>query len=272
MAKWLDFFKSDLSHSIAFTVILLVVVGVSRSVLARRIKGNSDILTDAQRQSLSMLGNYTVSITIVLFILIWAVQLKSFALSLAAFAVAIVLAFKEVILCLSGSIVIASGTRSFKIGDWIEIGNYRGEVIGHNPISTTLQEVSAKGNHNFTGKTLVIPNSIYLVHSLANLNFNKKYVFQTIEILAPEKLDWKSFKDKLSTEVNKIAQPFLGTAKEYNKLIEKKSGMDMPDVDPVIRLKSGDEGKIYIAVKLFCPRDKVETIEHQLVEMVLANK
>jgi small-conductance mechanosensitive channel len=60
-------------------------------------------------------------------VLIWAPQLWTFALSLAAVAVEIVVATKEMILCISGSLMRAS-PRAFSVGDWIEVADVRGEV------------------------------------------------------------------------------------------------------------------------------------------------
>ncbi len=67
--------------------------------------------------------------------LFWNTEINEFALSLTAIAVAVVVASKEIILCFTGSIQRAS-SRSFRIGDWIEVGNTRGEVIEHNLMAT----------------------------------------------------------------------------------------------------------------------------------------
>lgn len=267
----MNFINIELAYSIVFTIVMIVIVIIARVILARKIRGKNTILSEAQRISLSKLSNYSIAIIIVLFVLIWAVQLKSFALSLAAFAVAIVIAFKEVILCVSGSIVLASGAKSFKIGDWIEVGAYHGEVIGQNLISTTLQEFSSTGNKDYTGRTVVLPNSIFLSQSLMNLNFNKKYVFHSFEILYPDQTEWPSLKPLIEKEVNNLVYPFIETAIDYNARIEKESGVDMPDVDPVIYLRTGHEGKIFISIKLFCPRELVEGIQSKLIETVISH-
>lgn len=77
-------------------------------------------------------------------------EIETFALSITAIAVALVIATKELILCVSGALYRAS-SKAFQIGDWIEIGPHFGEVVDHGIGSTTLQVVS-RHDCAFTGR------------------------------------------------------------------------------------------------------------------------
>src|SRR5690606_27740699 len=70
---------------------------------------------------------------------IWGQELRDFALSLVAVAAALVLATKEVILCLMGGLLKAS-TKLFENGDRISVSGYKGKVIDHTLLTTTLIE------------------------------------------------------------------------------------------------------------------------------------
>ncbi|GAK84261.1 small-conductance mechanosensitive channel [Vibrio ponticus] len=103
------------------------------------------------------------TIVLLLFIL-WQSEINEFALSLTAIAVAVVVASKEIILCFTGSIQRAS-SRSFRIGDWIEVGKLCGEVIEHNMMATVIQEIDLyHGQYHFTGKTATLPNSMFFTY------------------------------------------------------------------------------------------------------------
>src|SRR5690606_4205598 len=107
---------------------------------------------------------------------------KNFAFSIAAVTLALVIATKELILCFSGA-MLRAGTGAFTIGDWIEVGANRGEVIDFNLFSTTLQELDRPPNdYSFTGKVIVIPNSLFLSEPIKNLNFSKRYAFHRFNI------------------------------------------------------------------------------------------
>ncbi|MGN7062004.1 mechanosensitive ion channel domain-containing protein, partial [Neisseria sp. P0001.S006] len=63
--------------------------------------------------------------------MIWAAQIQTLALSMFAVAAAIVVATKELIMCLSVSIL-RSVTKQYSIGDYIEINGLRGLVVDIN--------------------------------------------------------------------------------------------------------------------------------------------
>ncbi len=84
--------------------------------------------------------NGTFAFTLLILFILWQSEISEFALSVTAIAVAIVVASKEIILCFTGSIQRAS-SRSFRVGDWIEVGKLCGEVIEHNMMATVIQEI-----------------------------------------------------------------------------------------------------------------------------------
>src|SRR5690606_25179459 len=99
------------------------------------------------------------------------------ALSITAFVVALVVATKEMILCLTGAIMRAT-TQPFKAGEWITIDGVTGEVIDLDAFAFRLQEVDMSGKtYQFTGRTITIPNSKLFTHNVENANFFKAYIF-----------------------------------------------------------------------------------------------
>ena len=64
---------------------------------------------------------------------IWAPKIQTFAVSLLAIALALVLATKEIITCVGGSVV-RMLTNTYTFGDRIEIGGIRGNVLDHNAL------------------------------------------------------------------------------------------------------------------------------------------
>ena len=92
--------------------------------------------------------------------MIWAPQLRTFALSLTAVAIAIVVATKELILCLSGA-ALRTITRAFSVGDIVEIGSSKGEVLDLNLLAARLNEFEEHdGSIVPTGRTIIIPYSL----------------------------------------------------------------------------------------------------------------
>src|SRR5690554_3795318 len=110
---------------------------------------------------------------------IWAAELRELAYSLVAFAVAFVIAGKELILCFLGAILRAS-SRSFSIGDRIEICGLRGDAIDHGFMTTTVLEIGPAGQR--TGRSIVLPNAVFLSHPVLNETFTNAYILHVVRI------------------------------------------------------------------------------------------
>ncbi len=73
---------------------------------------------------------------------------------------ALVVATKELILCLSGS-AFRTFTRAYSVGDHVEIGGIRGEVLDYSLLATRLQEFENRdGSFVTTGRAVIIPHSL----------------------------------------------------------------------------------------------------------------
>lgn len=118
---------------------------------------------------------------------VWHVELREFAFSIAAFIVAIVLATRELIHCVIGFIYLTS-TTIFRIGDWVQVGNHTGEIIATDWAKVTILEVDTS-SYGYTGKTLFIPNSQLMSHSIKNLNFMRRYVHHSVNVVKSDNVD-----------------------------------------------------------------------------------
>ena len=109
--------------------------------------------------------NTLILVSIIGLAIIWAPQLQNFAVSLIAIAVALVLATKELLDCLTGSLL-RTASKAYAVGDRIEINGTRGNVVDHNFLTTTLLEIGpGQTSHQYTGRAIVIPNNQLLSHS-----------------------------------------------------------------------------------------------------------
>ncbi|MDW2288582.1 mechanosensitive ion channel family protein, partial [Vibrio sp. 1562] len=164
-----------LTHKMLFTTLILFFMWLVRRSILSMIRGDHAFLTEDQRSWMSRTKNGTFAFTLLILFILWQSEISEFALSVTAIAVAIVVASKEIILCFTGSIQRAS-SRSFRVGDWIEVGKLCGEVIEHNMMATVIQEIDLHhGQYHYTGKTATLPNSMFFTYPVKNLNFMKRY-------------------------------------------------------------------------------------------------
>ncbi|WP_211091872.1 mechanosensitive ion channel family protein [Vibrio agarilyticus] len=246
----------------ASSAILITLIIVIRRIALWRIRGDGDFLSESQRSWMSRTKNGTAVLIIVLLFFIWRSEVSEFALSLTAIAVAVVVASKEIILCFTGSIQRAS-SRSFRIGDWIEVGKLCGEVIEHNMMATVIQEIDLNhGQYHYTGKTATLPNSMFFTYPVKNFNFMKRYVYHNFEIIVPKFCNLYPLVPLLVEKIEEHCHYFADVAHRYNAVIEKHAGVDLPGAEPHIHITSGQTGEQIVHVMIFCPTERANHLEN----------
>jgi len=241
-----------------------VLISLIRRIVLYKIRGDVAFVSEEQRSWMSRTKNGTFVITVLLLFVLWQSEINEFALSVTAIAVAIVVASKEIILCFTGSIQRAS-SRSFRIGDWIEVGKICGEVIEHNMMATVIQEIDLyHGQYHFTGKTATLPNSMFFTYPVKNLNFMKRYVYHDFSIIVPGFVNLYPMVPGMLEKIDEHISYFSDVAKRYNSMIEKHAGVDLPGAEPHIHITSGATGEQVVHFMLFCPTDKATHLEQEI--------
>jgi|AntRauTorckE6833_2_1112554.scaffolds.fasta_scaffold09257_5 small-conductance mechanosensitive channel len=245
-------FVSSMLSAVVAVVILLVL----RYLLVRVVKGKAEILVRDQRRWINRINNATTVIVLISLVFIWAPQLHTFALSLTAVAVAVVLTTKELLMCLTGGFLRA-GTKPFDIGDWITVDNLTGEVMAITTMTTLIEEIDTTKTYQFTGRTVQIPNSKFLSNNVENSNFIKYYVYYDFQInVQIADLDPARLMAKLEDITKKYFAPFHEGAVKFNKKVERKAAVDFADPDPQFFLKTTDAGHAVFTVRFFIPTQK----------------
>ena len=198
-------------------------------------------------------------------ILIWLSELRFVALSIAAFIVALVVATREFIQCLLGSLYLAS-SRSFAIGDWIQINGQHGEVVRSDWLSTTLLEIDMEPHsYSYTGKTLVVPNNQFVIGTIQNLNFMRRYIAHSFTLTRDaDVVDIFQVADSTLEKAVIYFEPFHEVAQRYRDLIEKRLGVNLIGLSPSARVETTNIGKNQVTFTIFCPTQDAIHIEQQM--------
>ncbi|MDN3652052.1 mechanosensitive ion channel family protein [Thalassotalea ponticola] len=255
-----------ITNKVFVSVVIVLLLQLLSQYIVRTIKRDNDFLDQKHRTWISRTKNIKAVIIAVLLISLWWGELQTFALSIAAVAVAIVIASKELILCLSGSILRAT-SNAFVIGDWIQVGDHSGEVTEHNMMSTVIHEVDMASNtYNYTGRTVTIPNSQFLTESVNNMNFMKRYVYHTFSIHTDTKLNPFELKEYIFARMDEYSEDFMEVARRYNAVIEKRLGVDLPGEEPYIRITTTEQGNFIFTIIIFCPTEQAVALEQRITQ------
>ncbi|WP_394251614.1 mechanosensitive ion channel family protein [Vibrio profundi] len=252
------------AHKFLFSALIVTVILVIRRLTISSIRGDVAFLTEDQRKWMSRTKNGTFTLIVLTLFMLWQSEISEFALSVTAIAVAIVVASKEIILCFTGSIQRAS-SRSFRIGDWIEVGKLCGEVIEHNMMATVIQEIDLHhGQYHYTGKTATLPNSMFFTYPVKNLNFMKRYVYHNFSITVKDFVNLYPLLPELVTKIEHHCEDFIEVARRYNSVIEKHAGVDLPGSEPHIHINSGATGEQIVHYMIFCPTEQASHLEQEI--------
>lgn len=253
-----------ISNKLALTLLLTLVSISSKYILVKLVRKRAKAKGADKRDLVNNIKNFFNFLLVILLLSIWAGELQNFALSIAAFAVAIVLATKEFIQCVIGFFYLLS-TRPFRMGDWIQVGEYVGEVSETDWIKSTLLEVDIH-TYEYSGKTLFIPNNKLITSPIKNLNFLKRYVNHKFTIARDCSVNPYNFIEQLKKNAALYCADFHDVAVRYNQLIEHRLDVKIAGPEPHISIGTSELGNTIVEFGIFCPTDKALEIEQNLTQ------
>lgn len=162
--------------SLALMIIFYVIKVVTTSNIDKKNISVSDKALIKKK-----LNQYLFYFMSLLLFLVWFSRLQVFFVSLIAIAAAIVIAFKELIMCLTGGLL-NRFTKAFTPGQRIEVEEVRGFVIESGMLVTKILEIGPeKNSQQTTGNITTIPNSLLLSNAVKNASYFKGYSIKSYQ-------------------------------------------------------------------------------------------
>lgn len=194
--------------------------------------------------------NIVAAVVFMLLLGIWVSELKSVAISLAAFAAALLLVGKELVMCFLGAFM-RMVSRPFQLGDLVEIGPYGGEVIDMDVLSTVLVEVAAAGQ--YTGFTVQVPNSLLLTTAVRNHSQAGKYTLDTIRIPLDAGADPDEVEACLLPIARQACEAFMQEAGQTLRRYGDMRFVDLSQFEPRVLFEPADAGRMVAIVRFPAP-------------------
>ena len=253
MTSWIPSFDSSLFVDGVKSLTLLLGVLVLRALLVRWVSSQKGLTVEERRRWIINIRNGMVFVFAAGLISIWAHELQAFAVSLIALAAALVLATKELILCMSGA-ALRAGSRLFSIGDRIQITNHRGIVLDHDLFATTLLEIGpGQASHLTTGRVVVLPNSLFFTTPLVNETFSKDYVFHVTVVPLAVDDDWRRAERVLLEAARTECADHIQEAAQYLHELEERNLLEAPNPEPKVTLQFDQPGRINLVLRFPVP-------------------
>ncbi|MFH5833296.1 mechanosensitive ion channel domain-containing protein [Halalkalibaculum sp. DA3122] len=272
LRKWLEYFyvSGSLPNMLISTAILILATIILRWLFSRYIR-RSVSSTELRRRWLVQSRNGLLLLLLLGLLFIWGEELRTLALSIVAIAVAFVVATKELILCVTGSIL-KTGAGSFNLGDRIQVKDFRGDVIDQNLLATTILEVGpGKITHQRTGRMTVIPNALFVSEPVINESYTHDYILHVFTIPFKREDDWRGAQETFLESANRHCEPYLEEVRRHMKQLSEEGGLDVPTVEPRVTIQIPTAGEVHLIIRIPVKSGQRSFIEQSILSEVLSN-
>jgi small-conductance mechanosensitive channel len=246
---------AETTSKILVSLIVVVGLGVLRFLALRIIYSKTD--------DVRIRYNWRKSITYIAAILgilvlgrIWFTGFQSLATYLGLVSAGIAIALKDPIVNLAAWAFIL-WRRPFTVGDRIEIGSHRGDVIDLRIFQFTLMEI---GNwvdaDQSTGRVIKIPNGKVFTEMLANYSKGFRYIWNEVPVLITFESNWKRAKAILAEIAKRHAEHLTERATQRVKEASARMMVFYMTLTPTVYTSIKDCG-VLLTIRYLCkPRER----------------
>ncbi len=228
-------FYSKLLTVIIGIVLINLLIRFLQRVISGRLK--SKIVRYNVRRGLTFFG-YLVIIVFIIGIL--SDQITSITVALGVTGAGIAFALQEVIVSIAGWIAISFG-QFYTIGDRVQLGGIKGDVIDIGVLRTTIMEMGewVKGDQ-YNGRIVRIANSFVFKEPVYNYSADFPFVWDEISIPIKYGSDHNLAREIFLRVANVIVGPYANEARKKWKLMTRKYAVENAIVEPLVFLSATD--------------------------------
>ena len=231
----------SISYQIAATILVILGLWFIRLIAIRIVnkKIGDDKIQYKWRKNLSYLFGF-----LGLFLIgsIWSEGFKSFSTFLGLLSAGLAIALKDPVSDFAGWIFIL-WRKPFEVGDRIQIGDVKGDVIDVRLFKFTVLEI---GNwvhaDQSTGRVVHVSNHKIFTESLANYTSDFEFIWNEIEVLITFESDWKKAKGILQEIADKHLKDFVDEAERQVKRATKSYLIHYRYLTPIVYTDVKDSG------------------------------
>lgn len=217
------------------------------------------------RQQLVLIKNVIILSAVCFIIMIWATKIAGVALSLSAFAVALVISTKELIMCITGYTMFAM-SRPFNVGDHIEISGVQGLVVDVDLLNLTLSETN--GSHQITGKNIILPNSVLLTAIVTNHLGLGAFVIGSVRLAVPYAVNRNELSQLAIDITTEICEPWSKESLLHFQRLGSRALLEAPSNKVEIFWEASDTKQHWVEIRFLVPAAKEEQVSQQIQNQI----
>ena len=252
---------------ILYSIVILVVFGLIRYALLKIVWRLTE--DPKSRYTWKRTVSFVVGfLTFILIAIVWMSAFSQFGAFLGLLTAGLAIALKDPLTNIAGWIFILT-RKPFTLGDRVQIGEHKGDVIDIRLFQFTLLEIGNWVNaEQSTGRIIHLPNGKVFTSSQANYTTGFKYIWNEISVLVTFESQWELAKSILLKILKEHTESLSEDAEK--KIIEasKKFMIYYRYLTPTV-YTSVEESGISLTMRFMCDARKRRSTEHNIWEDVL---
>ncbi len=272
MQSVLDWLKEQISNlqgidaKMVNTVLAIVILVVITRIL---------ILIFARGKDARVQYNLRKTITYITFVLgafiigrIWFKGIQAMSTYFALLSAGLAIALQVPLVNLAGWAFIML-RKPFTVGDRIELGQHKGDVIDQRIFMFSLMEIGNRVDaEQSTGRVIHIPNGKIFTEVLANYSSGFHYLWNEIPVLITFESNWKKAKNLLLDIGSEHAEALSTAAERKVQKAAKKFMIFYSKLTPTVYTSVRDSG-VLLTIRYLCEPRRRRSSEQEIWEDIL---
>ena len=183
-------------------------------------------------------------VVVICLAVIWRAFAGRIGVVLGLGAAGLAFAMQEVVGAIAGWFNILSG-RIFRVGDRIQMGGVRGDVIDITPLRTKIMEMGTAsedgswvGGRQYTGRIVAVSNKMTFTEPVFNYSTVFGFIWEELTVPVPYEADWHRAEQILRDEVASVSA--TPGAQEAIKEMAARYPVPLADVEPRVFMRATD--------------------------------
>lgn len=257
--------QSRLLGSALVFLLIWLFQRLARAILTGRIKDVKNLYY------WNKVSSYIIaSIGLIVVGRIWFAGVAALATFFGLLSAGLAIAFRDPLVNLAGWSFIL-WRRPFRVGDRIEIGTHRGDVIDQSLFNFSLMEIGHWVDaEQSSGRVVLIPNGKVFSETMANYYLGFHYTWLELPVLVTFESNWQRAKqimthiaEEKTVHLSKIAQKRLREASQKRMIFYNK-------LTPVVYTEVRDSG-VLLTIRCLCEPRRERVNKEVLWEAILTS-
>lgn len=212
-----------------------ILVRIVRQTLTRYI--TDPALRYRARKAITFFGYFA---SLLLLVVIFRTRLAGLALFISVAGAGVAIALQEVILSVAGWLAISFGG-FYNVGDRVELGGNKGDVIDISVLRTTLMEIGEWVDSDlYTGRIVRIANSFVFRAPVYNFSGDFPYLWDEIKVPVKFGSNLRQAREILERIVEEVTGEFTAHARDDWETMVRKYRIENAAIHPMVTLVAND--------------------------------